>query len=1607
MDSSFSILDSDEENEKFKHHQKSFAPKEEPQKEDSKKKPIHFREYQKEIYEKAKDKNGILYLETGTGKTFISLMLSFYYLQKDNRTKKIAFLANTVQLVRQQYLMIKNMDDLHLQMKWEFDEFQGNKKKIIIKELYSQLDPEVYDRKDWFTKFYENTNILVLTPQIFLNNLRRGYFSLKEYSLIVFDECHHTNEDHPYNNIMREFYFSKKNSNKSEDKSLPYIIGMTASPLTHLNNITQNQIEVSLIKLCENLDATFIDYDRKKIEKWIKTPECKVKSFKELMNKQGQQLELFENNLSDYDIGNLFSRLPAELKFIEENYRGFNKAISEPGQPQSEKLKSIISELQRFLSIISLRTIYELGMASYLVFFSDCNDVLFQREKNLNVNEKNKKEKLNKHQFDFQSAIDRAIFDKIRYFMDHTEKNLKLKSLDFTAANFSSKTKSFLNILERQMDKYEELSAIQKGKNQELSSENSEELQILVFAERRYVVYHLQYLLQKYYSKNDDKYKIKSGHILGFSKAERSSGPSDKHLNEIPDIKTDLQDHEDEALDYFKRNDYLPSAIPTCWRQSNKFSQINVNMTHQLKTIDNFKEKSLNLLVATSVAEEGFDMPDCNLVISYNEIKSLQSFIQVRGRARKEHSKFIILVPEHEKKAMKNQLTRFQEAIDVMTDIVFEIAKSSSVSFYKEKAKRFNSQLLKPMKIKEEVYKETKILHNPADKGGRVTLLNTNWSQQIISEYCNSLRRVIRARYESKGQSTELDEENNRNRGDLSINFRPLYILNRIAVIGYSCIIIMPLNSSSRVLVTEGKLVEKEKDAKKIAAYELVKYLYKNEAAFYNDLRPKIKSFRLEEDDDVEDLVKNLAKMEENQQDLRLKRKIQKLQIYKKKDQNLRFYYYLTNEVFQPNFLLKPNETPRYYFYLLEFYDFNNKIIGETAKFQLGFLYFGEKFKQEIGKGKIIEDNLFKVRLVIRYLTRSEEIPENIFEQMKIVDAFLWSVINNDDLNFFSIYTKENVDPKSFFHTYIKKKPEKTKYIPYNFDFTQEYLMLIILDKNKPCFLAAEKYQEILKYFDEMKEYYKFYNSLKQKIESKEPMSKKSLNLTFLENFKRNPQKNQELVVQNITNFRKFQIKHYITIEEINLEECNSIKMEENLLQRRKNLRKNFNYKIPDDDYLIKVFGMSRCIENYIRTDIQKEEAKYILNEQDLNKNLSFLCEFQEFPLEFSFMVQLHMLNKPFMSYLRDLIKTVKFKKKLLKKIDEKNPVNNRSNTILKTNNQDINKDVCEKLGYEITIVENDILKNIHALETFLKNSKDVYISKSKLKNLDRFKGQKLEISREKTKCALDFSDISPNFKLELMLLRSALMSRKYNLADNYERLEFFGDTILKALSTIQVFCDNQNKMEQTLHIERNKYISNNFLCSKSCIHHFFKYALNENFRYIPPSFLLKESKKILFNPKKFFNESEKEEGDQKEEEEEKANNSDSAKNNKEKKNIPENFSQMSNKSLADLIEALTAVVYDSNDKDISFCQYFLFSLDILKRPVYDLQIKCRKNQYPMPKTNLLERFIKFQKKIGYEFQYPGLLVQAFTHLKFREIMEALILPEAAKVITTNYYTFI
>ena len=70
----------------------------------------------------------------------------------------------------------------------------------------------------------------------------------------------------------------------------------------------------------------------------------------------------------------------------------------------------------------------------------------------------------------------------------------------------------------------------------------------------------------------------------------------------------------------------------------------NMNVKKQQEVLRKFRTGQLNLLVATSVVEEGLDIPKCNLVVRYDFPKTFQSHVQSKGRARAKNSRYLLLV---------------------------------------------------------------------------------------------------------------------------------------------------------------------------------------------------------------------------------------------------------------------------------------------------------------------------------------------------------------------------------------------------------------------------------------------------------------------------------------------------------------------------------------------------------------------------------------------------------------------------------------------------------------------------------------------------------------------------------------------------------------------------------------------------------------------------------------------------------------------------------------------------------------------------------------------------------------------------------------------------
>ncbi|KAJ6500580.1 hypothetical protein C8R45DRAFT_1122609 [Mycena sanguinolenta] len=73
-------------------------------------------------------------------------------------------------------------------------------------------------------------------------------------------------------------------------------------------------------------------------------------------------------------------------------------------------------------------------------------------------------------------------------------------------------------------------------------------------------------------------------------------------------------------------------------------------------TLQLFREGSINLIIATAVAEEGIDLPACDLVIRFDALQHMIGYVQSRGRARSKASMFVIMIEEND----SAQLARYK-----------------------------------------------------------------------------------------------------------------------------------------------------------------------------------------------------------------------------------------------------------------------------------------------------------------------------------------------------------------------------------------------------------------------------------------------------------------------------------------------------------------------------------------------------------------------------------------------------------------------------------------------------------------------------------------------------------------------------------------------------------------------------------------------------------------------------------------------------------------------------------------------------------------------------------------------------------------------------------
>lgn len=73
-----------------------------------------------------------------------------------------------------------------------------------------------------------------------------------------------------------------------------------------------------------------------------------------------------------------------------------------------------------------------------------------------------------------------------------------------------------------------------------------------------------------------------------------------------------------------------------------------------------FRAHETNLLIATSIVEEGVDIPKCNLVVRFDLPTEYRSYVQSKGRARAPVSNYIMLADSERTKTFEEDLNTYK-----------------------------------------------------------------------------------------------------------------------------------------------------------------------------------------------------------------------------------------------------------------------------------------------------------------------------------------------------------------------------------------------------------------------------------------------------------------------------------------------------------------------------------------------------------------------------------------------------------------------------------------------------------------------------------------------------------------------------------------------------------------------------------------------------------------------------------------------------------------------------------------------------------------------------------------------------------------------------------
>ncbi|KAK4678476.1 LOW QUALITY PROTEIN: Dicer-like protein 2 [Podospora pseudoanserina] len=512
------------------------------------------RAYQVEMFQESLQRNIIVAMDTGSGKTQVAILRIQEELGRS--PKLIWFLAPTVQLAAQQFEVIeKQIPGVQSRFICGADNVQAWKYKTGV-----------------WQAVLTNVRIVVSTYQILFDAaVAHAFVPLESISLLVIDEAHNCVGMNPVARLMRESYAKLK----QEGKPVPHILGLTASPLMRSNLAGIETLEQTLDAICRTPCR-----HRDELMAQVNRPEMKAFIYGDLPEPQNAILSSSNmtrliDTLRQMDI----TADPHIIRLREENTERSREALK-------SAIMSRNTQSQKQMKALFARA----------------------REMRMNLGPWAAEYYINRVVTEFLKVGSppapsvNNLWDEEKAYLSATLQGIKPEAPPSLPDNLSRKVQALLQIL-----------ASHKGNPVGI-----------VFVTERATASVLSHVLSVH-PVLESRYSVES--MVGTSKL-----PGGKHG----------------FLDLTTKED--------------------------IESLHRFRKGKVNLLVATSVLEEGIDVPVCNLVICFDKPSNLKSFIQRRGRARMNESELWVLFKDDQDQSLEEWKELEQEMKRKYEDELREIA---------------------------------------------------------------------------------------------------------------------------------------------------------------------------------------------------------------------------------------------------------------------------------------------------------------------------------------------------------------------------------------------------------------------------------------------------------------------------------------------------------------------------------------------------------------------------------------------------------------------------------------------------------------------------------------------------------------------------------------------------------------------------------------------------------------------------------------------------------------------------------------------------------------------------------------------------------------------